>query len=136
MIHEHLPLHPDEFYSVALPLEMALRNRLNPGFFNYPGMIIYANFAMYRLTGALQDVSLADRAGAELKSYAPFSLYFLSAPTPSLALCFSVACALRHRAIAVRGIRGDLAPGSWLPSRSRLSSTRTTSNRARWPAAG
>ncbi len=93
MIHEHLPLHPDEFYSVALPLEMALRNRLNPGFFNYPGMIIYANFAMYRLTGALRDVSLADRAGAELKSYAPFSLYFLSRAYSVFGAMLSVACA-------------------------------------------
>ncbi len=93
MVHEHLPLHPDEFYTVALPFEMALRKRLNPEFFNYPAFLINANFALYHLTGALEGRLLSDREGALLSSYAPFSLYALSRAYSVFGSMLAVACA-------------------------------------------
>jgi len=93
MVHEHLPLHPDEFYTVALPFEMALRKRLNPEFFNYPAFLINANLVLYHLTGALAGAQLADRDGALLNSYAPFSLYVLSRAYSVFGAMLAVSCA-------------------------------------------
>ena len=93
MVHERLPLHPDEFYTVALPFEMGLRKRLNPEFFNYPAFLINANLALYHLTGALEGAQLADREGALLNSYAPFSLYALSRAYSVFGSLLAVACA-------------------------------------------
>lgn len=93
MIHEHLPLHPDEFYTVALPFEMALRKRLNPEFFNYPAFLINTNLVLYHLTGALEGAQLSDRDGALLSSYAPFSLYVLSRAYSVFGSLLAVACA-------------------------------------------
>jgi len=93
MVHEHLPLHPDEFYSVALPVEMALRNRLNPEFFNYPAFLINANFVLYQMTGTLKNLLLSDRDGALLNSYAPFSLYMLSRAYSVFGAMLAVTCA-------------------------------------------
>lgn len=78
MVHEQLPVNPDSFHNVAIPVEMALNNRLNPEFFNYPSFIINANLVMNYLTGALDDMSLADRDEMTLLNYAPFSLYVFS----------------------------------------------------------
>lgn len=78
MTHEQLPIQPDEFLNVALPVEMALRNRLNPEFFFYPSFIINVNFAAIHATGALSDLSLADRDGRSLRAYAPFSMYVMT----------------------------------------------------------
>lgn len=93
MIHEHLPVHPDEFYTVALPFDLALRKRLNPEFFNYPGFLINANLTLYHLTGALEGRLLSDRDGALLNSYAPFSLYVLSRAYSVFGSMLAVACA-------------------------------------------
>ena len=93
MVHEHLPLHPDEFYSVALPVDMALRNRLNPEFFNYPAFLINANFVLYQMTGTLKSLLLSDRDGALLNSYAPFSLYMLSRAYSVFGAMLAVTCA-------------------------------------------
>ena len=34
MLHEQVPIQPDEYFSVAVPMDMALRKNLNPRFFN------------------------------------------------------------------------------------------------------
>ena len=78
MEHEQLPIQPDEFLNVALPVEMALRNRLNPEFFFYPSFIINVNFVAIHATGALADLSLADRDEQSLRAYAPFSMYVMT----------------------------------------------------------
>lgn len=105
MVHEHLPLHPDEFYTVALPFEMALRRRLNPEFFNYPAFLINANLVAYHLTGALEGRLLADRDGALLSSYAPFSLYALSRAYSVFGALLAVTCAYA----ITRLLRGQFA---------------------------
>ena len=78
MVHEQAPIQPDEFFNVAIPVNMALRNRLNPEFFNYPALIINTNFVLLHLTGALEGLSLADRDGFSLRAYAAFPLYVMS----------------------------------------------------------
>ncbi len=93
MTHEQLPIQPDEFYSVAIPVDMALRGRLNPGFFQYPSLIVNSNWLLFRLTGALDGLSLADREGRTLRAYAEFSLYVFSRMYSVAGGLLMVACA-------------------------------------------
>jgi len=93
MTHEQLPIQPDEFFSVSIPLNMALRNKLNPEFFNYPSFIINTNYVLYRLTGSLDGLSIADRAGRNLRNYAAFPLYVFSRMYSVLGGMIALACA-------------------------------------------
>ncbi|MCY3834541.1 MAG: glycosyltransferase family 39 protein [Chloroflexi bacterium] len=78
MTHEQLPIQPDEFFNVSIPVNMALRNRRNPEFFNYPSFIINTNFVLFRLTGSLDGLSFAEREGRNLRNFAAFPLYVFS----------------------------------------------------------
>ena len=78
MLHEQVPIQPDEYLSVSVPMDMALHQRLNPNFFEYPGFIVNTNFVLYHLTGALDGLSLEDRQGESLRVFADFSLYVMS----------------------------------------------------------
>ena len=72
---------------------MALRNRLNPEFFNYPAFIINTNFVLLHLTGALEGLSLDDRADFTLRAYAAFPLYVMSRMYSVFGGMLMVACA-------------------------------------------
>jgi len=93
MAHEQLPVNPDSFHNVAIPVEMSLKRRLNPEFFNYPSLIINSNFLLYQLTGATRGLSLEDRAGQTLRNYAAFPLYVFSRIYSVLGGLVMVACA-------------------------------------------
>ncbi len=93
MVHEQIPIQPDEFFNVSIPVNMALRNRLNPEFFNYPSFIINTNFVLFHLTGALEGLSLADREGFNLRAYAGFPLYVMSRMYSVYGGLLMVACA-------------------------------------------
>ena len=93
MVHEQLPIQPDEYLSVANPVNMALRNRLNPDFYEYPSLIMNANFVLFHLTGALDGLSINDRAGRSLRAFADFSLYVMSRAYSVFGGMLSVACA-------------------------------------------
>lgn len=93
MLHEAAPIQPDEFLSVSIPVNMLLRNRLNPGFFNYPSFIINTNYALLRLTGAADGWSLAQRESHNLRAYADFSLYVFSRMYSVFGSMVTVACA-------------------------------------------
>ena len=75
MTHELLPVQPDEFLSVGIPVDMALRDSWNPRFFEYPNFIVNVSRVLLHLTGSLDGLSLDDRAGSTLREYAPFSHY-------------------------------------------------------------
>ncbi len=93
MVQEQLPVNPDSFHIVAIPLEMSLKRRLNPEFFNYPSLLINSNFLLYTLTGAAEGLSLEDRAGQTLRNYAAFPLYVFSRVYGVLGGLLMVACA-------------------------------------------
>lgn len=93
MTHEAAPFQPDEFLSVSIPVNMLLRDRLNPGFFNYPSFIINSNYVLLRLTGAAADWSLAQRESYNLRAYADFSLYVFSRMYSVFGSMVTVACA-------------------------------------------
>ena len=101
MVHEQLPIQPDEFFNVSIPVNMALRNRLNPEFFNYPSFIINTNFVLLHLTGALENLSLADREGYNLRAYAGFPLYVMSRMYSVYGGLLMVACAYAISRMAV-----------------------------------
>ncbi len=92
-VHEQLPVNPDSFQNVAVPVEMALKGRRNPEFFTYPSFIINVNYVMNGLTGALDGLSLSDRQGLTLLNYAPFSLYVFSRVYSVFGGLLMVACA-------------------------------------------
>ena len=100
MSHEAAPYQPDEFLSVSIPVNMLLRNRLNPGFFNYPSFIINTNYVLLRLTGAAEGWSLAQREGYNLRAYADFSLYVFSRMYSVFGSMITVACAYAIARIA------------------------------------
>ena len=93
MVHEQFPIQPDEFLSVAIPVNMALRNQLNPEFFNYPSFIINTNYVVFQLTGAINDLSLADRDGYTFRAFAGFPLYVISRMYSVFGGLLIVACA-------------------------------------------
>lgn len=93
MLHIQTPLQPDEYLLVAIPYEMSLTRRLNPQFFEYPSGIMYLNYVLYQATGAVENITQADHVGANLRTLAPFSLYFFSRLYSVLAGVISVACA-------------------------------------------
>ncbi|MDQ7036698.1 MAG: glycosyltransferase family 39 protein [Anaerolineae bacterium] len=93
MLHIQAPLQPDEYLLVALPYDMTLKQRSNPQFFEYPSGIMYLNYVLYQMTGTLDGVTLADRDGVNLRTIAPFSLYFFSRLYSVLAGVIAVACA-------------------------------------------
>ncbi|MCY3779240.1 MAG: hypothetical protein OXG78_02935 [Chloroflexi bacterium] len=93
MVHEQIPIHPDEFFSVGVPVNMALRNRLNPEVFYYPSFIINTNYVLLQLTRALEGQSLADREGKTLRAFADFPLYVFSRMYSVFGGMLQVACA-------------------------------------------
>ena len=105
MVHEQLPVNPDSFLNVAIPINMALRNSLNPEFFNYPSFIINMNYLVNHFTGALAELSLADRDGLTFRNYAGFPLYVMARIWSVLGGMLMVACTY---AIA-RIVRGRFA---------------------------
>ena len=78
MAHEQLPVHPDAYVMVATPVNMALRNWLDPNFFEYPSFIINANLALFKLTDSLEGYSLDARDGRTLRVYAEHRLFALA----------------------------------------------------------
>lgn len=93
MLHQQVPMQPDEYLSVSVPMDMALRNRLNPNFFEYPAFIVNTNFVLYHLTGALEGLSLDDRQGENLRVFAEFPLYVMSRMYSVYGGLLMVACA-------------------------------------------
>ena len=107
MAHEQSPIHPDEFFNVSIPVNMALRNRLNPEFFNYPSFIINANFVLFHLTDSLDGLSLEDRGEHNLRVFAGHHLYVFSRMYSviggmiTLASCYAITRVLAGRYAAL-----------------------------------
>ncbi len=93
MVHEQLPIQPDAYVMVSTPVNMALRNWLDPNFFEYPSFIINANLLLFQLTGSLDGYSLEPRDGRSLRSYAEHRLYVLSRMYSLAGGMLQVACA-------------------------------------------
>jgi hypothetical protein len=99
MLHIQAPMQPDEYLIVAIPVEMVLKNRRNPGFYEYPSGITYLNYVLIQLTGAVQALDKTVREGANLRTLAPFEFYFFSRMYSVLGGVVAVACAysiMRH----------------------------------------
>ncbi len=93
MVHEQLPIQPDEYINVATPVNMALRKRLNPDFFEYPSLVMNSNLVLFTLTGSLDGYMLEPRAGRSLRNYAEHRLYVLSRLYSLAGGMLQVACA-------------------------------------------
>ena len=93
MLHIQTPIHPDEFQLVTWATDMYLKGRLNPLFFEYPSGLIYLNYVMFQATGSVQPMDRQVREGANLRTIAPFKLYFFSRMYSVLAGLVTLACA-------------------------------------------
>lgn len=75
MLHLQTVLHPDEYFYVAIPYEMVVRNTLNPRFYENPSFLIYLNYLTFRLTDSTNTAQPERWFGLNNRSYAPFPLY-------------------------------------------------------------
>lgn len=75
MLHLQTVLHPDEYFYVAIPYEMAVHDMLNPRFYENPSFLIYLNWLTFKLTNAVHAAQPERWAGLNNRSYAPFPLY-------------------------------------------------------------
>lgn len=81
MIHDQTPLHPDEYFYVAIPFEMLAQERLNPRFFENPSFLLNLNYVTFWLTcdgtQAACPYQTVDLSQGYLRNYAPFPLYII-----------------------------------------------------------
>lgn len=71
------PIHPDEYFFVSIPLQMAVSRYPNPKFFESPSFTINVNFLLYLLTGTGSDIDPAALTTVGQRQFAPFVAYFL-----------------------------------------------------------
>jgi hypothetical protein len=110
-IHEHTPLHPDEFLFVQRPLRMLLTGELNPKFFHNPSFLIHTNFVTFWLTGERSRLSWEGREPYGARRQAPFRLYLTGRTFSALGGVLAVAGTI-GAARALTGRRGALLAGA------------------------
>lgn len=70
------PIHPDEYFYVAIPVQMLTQRRLNPEFYENPSFLINLDTVTYLLTGWPQRTP-EDLHGVNQRQFAPFPLYVI-----------------------------------------------------------
>lgn len=90
-------VHPDEYFYVAIPLEMHRAKTLNPRFFENPSLFIYINYALSGLAGLSNRLPEGELAQRQI---APFSAYVVGRALSALMSVVAVACVFG----AVRGL--------------------------------
>ncbi|MBW4439550.1 MAG: phospholipid carrier-dependent glycosyltransferase [Pleurocapsa minor GSE-CHR-MK-17-07R] len=83
-------VHPDEYFYVAIPVQMAAQRRLNPDFFENPSLLINLNLFINTLTGK-NDKSLNEITGQSQRQIADFSLYIMGRSWSALGGLLAVA---------------------------------------------
>lgn len=71
------PIHPDEYFYVAIPLQMVVRRDFEPHFYENPSFLINLDFLTYWITGASGGKLPDDLAEVGQRQYAPFPLYVI-----------------------------------------------------------
>ncbi|MCA9889378.1 MAG: glycosyltransferase family 39 protein [Anaerolineae bacterium] len=108
-LYEQAAIHPDEYFYVAIPLQMLLKGSLNPGFYENPSLLIYLDYATFALTGADDNIRSWNWRDWNIRELAPFHLYVIGRLYSALGGIIAVATtiALAHR---LKGSRaGELA---------------------------
>jgi 4-amino-4-deoxy-L-arabinose transferase-like glycosyltransferase len=91
MLHEQTPMHPDEFFFVALPYKMTLKGELLPNFYENPSLFLLLNYATTRLTGLHPNASMDNLRTGNDRHIAPFSAYVVGRAYSALASLLTVA---------------------------------------------
>lgn len=84
------PVHPDEYFYVAIPVEMRARGSLNPQFFENPSLLINLNYFANLLTGT-GNVPYEQLQGQNQRQFAPFPLYVVGRSFSALGGMLAVA---------------------------------------------
>jgi hypothetical protein len=72
-----VPIHPDEYFYVAIPMQMVVNGDFEPHFYENPSFLINLNALTYWLTGAGQGQTPDDFKGISQRQFAPFPLYII-----------------------------------------------------------
>ena len=71
------PIHPDEYFYVGIPMQMAVTRYPNPKFYEIPSYTINVNFITFLLTGTASYVEPASVASISQRQIATFPAYVL-----------------------------------------------------------
>jgi hypothetical protein len=71
------PIHPDEYFYVAIPMQMLVNQDSLPHFYENPSFLINLDALTYRLTDAVQGRTPESFANVGQREYAPFHLYVI-----------------------------------------------------------
>ena len=77
LLHDQIPLHPDEFLFVTHPLRMLVTRQFNPKFFENPSFLINLNLVTFWVTGTDEGIDHEIRRDQSGRFYAPFHLYII-----------------------------------------------------------
>jgi hypothetical protein len=91
MINDQTPLHPDEYFFVALPFKMTLNGTWNPDFLANPSLLINAQTVLNYLTGATDGFTMQQRANVTDRHVAPFASYVVGRVLSALGGLLAVA---------------------------------------------
>jgi hypothetical protein len=69
------PVHPDEYFFVSIPLQMAVSRYPNPKFYESPSFTVNVNFITYLLTGTGRNIDPAQLSSIAQREVAPFHAY-------------------------------------------------------------
>jgi hypothetical protein len=87
------PIHPDEYFYVSIPFEMAVTKYPNPKYYESPSFIIDVDFIIYLLTGSGNTINRADWEGRNQRQFAPFPAYVIGRVVSALGGIITVAAA-------------------------------------------
>ncbi len=71
------PVHPDEYFFVGIPLQMAVSRYPNPKFYESPSYTVNVNFLLYLLSGTWSGIDPATLTTVGQRQIAPFPAYVL-----------------------------------------------------------
>lgn len=90
MVHEQLPIQPDEYEFVSIGLEMVVQRSVKLPYVNRTLQVLI-NALTYWLTGSAEGITPALRDGVSSRAYAPFALYVIGRTYAVLESVFVVA---------------------------------------------
>lgn len=85
------PMHPDEYFFVGIPMQMAVSRYPNPKFYESPSFTINVNFITFLLTGSGSQIDPATLPMVGQRRIAPFPAYVVGRVHIALAGILTVA---------------------------------------------
>ncbi len=112
LLPAEVPIHPDEYQFIAIPLQMLADNHFRTGYLVNPTLLTNLNLIAFWATGAADSLPLDERTSMDFigRQYAPFHLYIIGRVYSALAGVLTVA-GVYATARLLAGRRAALAAG-------------------------